>query len=111
MDGARAARGLLIRGMLVGLAAGVLAFVFAKLFGEPQIDKAIAFEEAHSRPSDQAPLVGRGMQSTLGLLTATLVYGVAIGGGFALAFAPPPGRVRPAPPPGTAAPPPPGGVL
>ena len=33
---------LLVRGMLVGLLAGVLAFGFAKTFGEPQIDKAIA---------------------------------------------------------------------
>ena len=37
-------RGLLIRGMLAGLAAGILAFAFAKVFGEPQVDKAIAIE-------------------------------------------------------------------
>ncbi len=36
---------LLVRGMLVGLLAGILAFGFAKVFGEPQIDKAIAFED------------------------------------------------------------------
>ena len=60
--------------MLAGLAAGVLMFVFAKVFGEPQVDKAIAFEEAHSPPSSEAPLVSRGMQSTLGLLTGTVVY-------------------------------------
>ena len=35
--------------MLVGLAAGLLVFVFAKVFGEPQVDKAIAFEEATAR--------------------------------------------------------------
>ena len=34
--------------MLVGILAGLLAFGFAKLFGEPQVDAAIAFEESHS---------------------------------------------------------------
>jgi predicted cobalt transporter CbtA len=76
-------RGLLIRGMLAGLAAGILAFAFAKLFGEPQVDKAIALEA----PSGEAPLVSRGMQSTPGLLTATVVYATALGGIFALVFA------------------------
>jgi predicted cobalt transporter CbtA len=93
MSGSHTVRGLLVRGLLVGLAAGLLAFVFAKLFGEPQIDKAIAFEEAHSPPSSEAPLVSRGLQSTLGLLTATVVYGAAMGGVFALVFAAVQGRV------------------
>ena len=79
--------------MLVGLAAGLLMFVFAKIFGEPAVDKAIAFEEATSPPSSEAPLVSRGMQSTLGLLTGTIVYGVALGGVFALVFAAVYGRV------------------
>ncbi|WP_034990856.1 CbtA family protein [Beijerinckia mobilis] len=35
---------LLLRGMVVGLFAGLLAFGFAKLFGEPEINNAIAFE-------------------------------------------------------------------
>ena len=48
-------RGLLIRGLLVGLAAGLLAFAFAKVFGEPQIDKAIAYEDAHSGPRRRRP--------------------------------------------------------
>jgi hypothetical protein len=37
-------RTLLIRGMLAGVLAGLLAFGFAKIFGEPQVDHAIAFE-------------------------------------------------------------------
>jgi hypothetical protein len=76
-------RGLLIRGMLAGLAAGVLAFAFGKLFGEPNIDRAIALEGA----SGEAPLVSRGMQSTPGLLTGTVVYATTLGGIFALVFA------------------------
>jgi predicted cobalt transporter CbtA len=82
-------RSLLIRGMLAGVAAGILAFVFAKVLGEPQVDKAIAYEG----PSDEAPLVGRGMQSTLGLLTGTVVYAAALGGTFALVFAAAYGRI------------------
>ena len=39
---------ILLRGMLVGLMAGVIAFGFARVFGEPQVDLAIAFEEAQS---------------------------------------------------------------
>src|SRR3954454_7351538 len=93
MTGQQAVRGLLIRGMLAGLAAGVLMFVFAKIFGEPAIDKAIAFEEAHRPPSHEAPLVSRSLQSTLGLLTGTVVYGVAMGGVFALVFAAVYGRI------------------
>ena len=31
--------------MLVGLAAGLLAFGVARVLGEPQVNKAIAFEE------------------------------------------------------------------
>jgi hypothetical protein len=103
MDGSRTVRGLLIRGMLAGLAAGLLAFVFAKVFGEPQVDRAIAFEEAHTPPSAEAPLVSRGMQSTLGLLTGTVVYASALGGVFALVFAAAYGRVGKANPRTTAA--------
>jgi predicted cobalt transporter CbtA len=103
MDGSKTVRGLLVRGMLAGLAAGLLAFVFAKLFGEPQVDKAIAFEEATSPPSSEAPLVSRGMQSTLGLLTGTVVYASALGGVFALVFATAYGRIGKANPRTTAA--------
>ncbi|MBY6241064.1 CbtA family protein [Methylosinus sp. Sm6] len=80
---------LLLRGMLSGVLAGVAAFLFASLFGEAQIDLAIAFEAGMSK-AEEAPepeLVSRAIQSTLGLLTATLAYGAALGGLFALAFA------------------------
>src|SRR3954451_10333578 len=99
MDRQAAVRGLLIRGMLAGLAAGVLMFLFAKVFGEPSIDRAIAFEG----DTGEAPLVSRTMQASLGLLTGTVVYGVAIGGVFALVFAAVHGRVGRARPRVTAA--------
>ncbi|MFI0908291.1 CbtA family protein [Streptomyces sioyaensis] len=78
-------RALLVRGMLAGLAAGVLALIAAYLLGEPQVDAAIAFEEAHSHEHEME-VVGRGLQSTAGLATGVLVYGVALGGIAALAF-------------------------
>jgi len=86
----------LVRGMLVGIVAGSLAFGFARVFAEPQIDKAIAFEEAMDKAKGEDPgpdLVSRPVQSSFGLLTAVIVYGTAIGGLFALAFAVAYGRV------------------
>jgi predicted cobalt transporter CbtA len=85
-------RSLLVRGMLVGLAAGAAAFVFATAFGESPVDAAIAFESAHAT-SEEPELVSRAVQSTFGLATAAGVYGVAFGGLFALAFAFAYGRV------------------
>jgi predicted cobalt transporter CbtA len=93
---------LLVRGMLVGLTAGLLAFGFAKVVGEPQVDLAIAFEakmdQAHMDhdKGGEAPepeLVSRAVQSTIGLLTGIVVYGAAFGGLFALVFAYASGRV------------------
>ncbi|MER6381207.1 CbtA family protein [Streptomyces sp. NPDC001250] len=78
-------RNLLVRGMLAGLAAGVLALVVAYLLGEPNVDKAISFEDAHSHEHEMA-VVSRSLQSTAGLATGVLVYGVAFGGFAALAY-------------------------
>ncbi len=115
-------RTLLIRGMLVGVVAGLLTFVLAKLVGEPQVDRAIAFEEqmpsaeAHAHAamaagthaamaadSGHEELVSRKVQSTIGLATGVIVYGAAIGGLFALAFALAYGRIGPFGPRATAA--------
>jgi predicted cobalt transporter CbtA len=91
--------------MLAGVLAGLLAFGFAKIFGEPQVDRAIAFEEQMSQTSNEAPamtmapgeemdhhaaeeeLVSRQVQSTIGLFTGVVVVGTALGGLFALVFA------------------------
>jgi hypothetical protein len=76
--------------MLAGLLAGVLGFAFGRVFGEPAVDAAIAFESYvehdvhHEAPA--AELVSRDLQSTAGLGTGTLIYGVALGGMFALVF-------------------------
>lgn len=92
---------LLLRGMLVGVLAGILCFGFLKIVGEPPVDRAIAFEsqhgeakahaDAHGTPAPQeAPypeLVSRGVQAGIGLFTGVAVYSAAFGGLFALAFA------------------------
>src|ERR1700710_1153392 len=89
-------RSLLIRGMLVGAVAGLLAFAFAFAFGEPQVQHAIAFEDhlaaLRHEPADHE-VVSRGVQRTLGLLTGTLATGVALGGLLGLVFAYAYGRV------------------
>ncbi|MET9953674.1 CbtA family protein [Streptomyces sp. NPDC006339] len=83
----RTVRALLVRGMLAGLCAGLVAFVFAYLVGEGPVEAAIAFEEAgaaHEMGGEE--LVSRTVQSTAGLATGVLVFGVAVGGIAALAF-------------------------
>ncbi len=81
---------LLLRGMLVGVFAGLLAFGFARIFGEPQVDRAIAFEDQMSQAKGASPepeLVSREMQAGLGLFTGVIVYSAAVGGLFSLVFA------------------------
>jgi predicted cobalt transporter CbtA len=94
-------RNLLIRGMIAGLVAGLLGFGFAKTFGEPSVDRAIAFESQQEKMHEQAEaaaghshdhgddveLVSRGTQAGLGLLTGVVVFGTALGGLFSLVFA------------------------
>lgn len=99
-------RTLLVRGMLAGILAGLVAFGFAKLFGEPQVDLAIAFEGHMHQMAGGSPepeLVSREVQSTIGLLTGVVVYGCALGGIFALVFAYAYGRIGPLSPRATAA--------
>jgi Probable cobalt transporter subunit (CbtA) len=81
---------LLLRGMLVGVLAGLLSFGFARIFGEPQVDRAIAFEEQMSQAKGELPepqLVSRETQAGLGLFTGVIVYSAAVGGLFSLVFA------------------------
>jgi hypothetical protein len=87
---------LLIRGMLVGLLGGVLALGFAKVFGEPEIDRAISFEEKIAEANNEPPeeqLVSRDVQGTFGLGAGVCLFGIALGGLFSLAFAVAYGRV------------------
>jgi predicted cobalt transporter CbtA len=92
-------RTLLVRGMLVGILAGLISFAFLKVYGEPQVDIAIAFEtqqdiakeaaaQAKGVTMDEQPdLFSRQVQAGIGLFVAVMVYATAFGGLFALAFA------------------------
>ncbi|MFE1810464.1 CbtA family protein [Streptomyces sp. NPDC059533] len=112
-------RGLLVRGMLAGLIAGLFAFAVAYVVGEPPVRGSIAVEEATaakeaapavgqdaghdaahsghgaaaSAAEEEEELVSRPVQSTVGLATGVLVYGVALGGIASLAFSFALGRV------------------
>jgi predicted cobalt transporter CbtA len=71
------ARDFLIRGLLAGLFARLVAFGVAYVVGEPSVDAAIAIEESAHGGGE---LVPRSLQSTVGLLTGTAVAGVTLGG-------------------------------
>lgn len=100
-------RNLLVCGLVAGLVAGILAFAFSSVAGEPAVDQAIAYEEANAPPPvpgepPEEELVSRDTQKGFGLLTATTVYGLSLGGLFALAFGLVYGRVGRASPMRTA---------
>ena len=93
------ARSFLIRGLLCGAVAGLLVFLFARIYGEPSINWAIGLEDqlghaagehvheaataAHSHGGEDE-LVSRDLQAGWGLFTGVMVYAVALGGIFAL---------------------------
>jgi hypothetical protein len=83
-------RTLLIRGMLVGLVAGLVAFGVARLLGEPAVRTAVAFEsyvETVHHEAPEAELVSRSIQDSAGLGAGAVLYGVVFGGVYALVFA------------------------
>jgi hypothetical protein len=97
--------------MIVGVIAGLFAFGFARVVGEPQVDRAIAFEEqtaaaeqvASGQPAEEEmEIVSRSTQAGIGLLTGVVVYGAAVGGLFSLVFAFAYGRLGRLGPRGTA---------
>jgi hypothetical protein len=103
------ARAFLVRGLLAGVLAGLATFSTAWVVGEPQVDTAIALEEAAAAPTaehahegaetaphthdDAGTEVTRATQSTWGLATGTLAVGVALGGIVALVSAATVGRM------------------
>ncbi len=96
------------RGLLAGAVAGVLAFVFARIFVEPQIDLAIGYEDgigaaheameaaagtaAHSHGGEGGGFT-RAVQMNIGMGLGVLLFSLAIGALFAVAFAVTYGRV------------------
>lgn len=97
-------RPMLGRGMIAGLVGGVLAFGVSYVFGEGPLSAGIEFEERSAAASEamsgmagmgEAEPVSRAVQSTFGLGVVALLYGVALGGLFALVFAAVQGRLGP----------------
>ena len=87
------------RGALAGLIAGVLGFVFARIWAEPVINKAIDYElgrddildalnRAAGRPmGPMGPeIFSRTMQSTVGIATGVIAFSVAMGALVAVAY-------------------------
>lgn len=93
----------LLRGLAVGVVAGLIAFVVAFALGEPQVEDAIALEEAAAAQMTPAEVaaeeaaeeedhsgmveVSRENQKSWGLLTGMLAIGAALGGLASLAAA------------------------
>lgn len=94
------------RGLLAGAAAGVLAFVFARIYVQPQIERAIGYEdgleaareaiEAHAGHSHSHGAGGgfdRAVQMNVGMGLGVLLFSVAMAAIFAVVFAVAYGRV------------------
>lgn len=98
-------RTLLICGLVAGLCGGLVAAGFATVAAEPAIDAAIVYEQSQSTPGHDgnasAP-VSRELQKSVGLFGASMIYGLSLGGIFALVFAFAYGRVARATPRRTA---------
>ncbi|OBJ47234.1 CbtA family protein [Mycobacterium sp. 1423905.2] len=92
---------LILRGLLAGAVGAVLAFVFARVFAEPVIGRAIAFEDArieaehaHGVHEHGAELFSRGVQGNAGLGFGVLLVGLALGALFAVVFCVAYGRAK-----------------
>lgn len=88
---------MIARGLLAGAVAGVLAFLFARVFAEPAIARAIAYEDeaahAHGGHEHGVELFTRGVQANAGLGFGVVAFGVAMGALFAVAYCVAHGRV------------------
>lgn len=106
---------LLLRGMLTGLVAAIIAFGFARFYAEAPIAQAILFEESHQQSHQHEHADGsvspsthdhhideegfsRETQSGLGLFTGLAAVGLAFGGIFAIVFSLSHGRIGPSDP-------------
>jgi heme A synthase len=87
------------RGVLAGAIAGLLAFLFARIFAEPQIQKAIDYEDGRDHAQEtlnaaagipaheHADPFSRAVQGNVGIGVALILFGAAMGALFAVAYA------------------------
>jgi hypothetical protein len=87
-------------GMLAGAGAGLIAFVFARIFAEPVIQKAIDYESGRDAAQDALDkaagvaipgagpdIFSRTIQADIGIGAAIILFGAAIGAIFAVTYA------------------------
>ena len=87
------------RGALAGFIAGVLGFVFARIFAEPLINKAIDYEsgrhdaltalnQAAGRPvaPDGPEIFSRTIQSAIGMFSGIVAFSTAMGALVGVAY-------------------------
>lgn len=92
-------RALIVRGLLCGAVAGLLMFVFARIFSEPQIQKAIDYEsgrdaaqalldKAAGLPAEtaQPDIFSRTIQADVGMGVGMIAFGIAMGALFAVVY-------------------------
>jgi putative cobalt transporter subunit CbtA len=92
-------RALVLRGAAVGALAGLIAFVFARIFAEPVIQAAIDYEAGRSEAEaalaaaagqpvsgEEPELFSRAIQGNLGIGVGMVAFGIALGLFFAVAF-------------------------
>jgi hypothetical protein len=90
---------VILRGALSGVVAGVLGFAFARIFAEPVIDKAIAYESVRDDilaalnkaagrvvAPDGPEIFSRTIQSTIGIATGIIAFSAAMGALVAVAY-------------------------
>ncbi len=91
---------LIFGGLIAGATGGLAAWIFALLFAEPLIDRAIAYEDGRAAAQETldraagfaipvdtgGDVVSRGMQSTLGLGIGMVAFGLVMGALFAVAY-------------------------
>jgi len=91
---------IILRGALSGVVAGILGFAFARVFAEPVIDKAIAYESGRDDilaalnkaagrvvSPDGPEIFSRTIQSTIGIATGIIAFSAAMGALVAVGMA------------------------
>lgn len=83
-------------GLFSGLIAGIVAFIFARIFIEPQVAKAIDYEEGRSHAEEMlagengahehGEVFTRTVQENFGAGAGTVLFAMAMGAFFAVAF-------------------------
>jgi hypothetical protein len=90
----------ILRGLIIGIFAGLLAFGYAKTFGEPAVTVAVQLEDTHAEQEraeaikagktpapEEAEMFSRDIQTGVGLLTGMVGVGAGIGAVFGVLFA------------------------